>query len=53
MTRGILATGLKMFDSLASTWRHGTYDRLMLHLPAAAPVLKGLLDGPRSGSFFI
>ncbi|CAD6237689.1 unnamed protein product [Miscanthus lutarioriparius] len=31
--RGVPATVLEMSDSLASTWRHRTYDRLTLHLP--------------------
>ncbi|PUZ55611.1 hypothetical protein GQ55_5G226100 [Panicum hallii var. hallii] len=31
--RGVPATVLEMADSLASTWRHRTYDRLTLHLP--------------------
>jgi indole-3-pyruvate monooxygenase len=30
---GVPATVLEMSDSLASTWRHRTYDRLTLHLP--------------------
>ncbi|KAJ1284533.1 hypothetical protein BS78_03G211200 [Paspalum vaginatum] len=32
-SRGVPATVLEMSDSLASTWRHRTYDRLTLHLP--------------------
>ncbi|CAL4948478.1 unnamed protein product [Urochloa decumbens] len=31
--RGVPATVFEMSDSLASTWRHRTYDRLTLHLP--------------------
>lgn len=31
--RGVPSTVLEMSDSLASTWRHRTYDRLTLHLP--------------------
>jgi indole-3-pyruvate monooxygenase len=31
--RGVPATVLEMSDSLMSTWRHRTYDRLTLHLP--------------------
>ncbi|KAL6615675.1 hypothetical protein ACP70R_037945 [Stipagrostis hirtigluma subsp. patula] len=31
--RGVPATVLEMSDSLASTWRDRTYDRLTLHLP--------------------
>ncbi|XP_062208512.1 indole-3-pyruvate monooxygenase YUCCA1-like [Phragmites australis] len=31
--RDVPATVLEMSDSLASTWRHRTYDRLTLHLP--------------------
>ncbi|XP_062185330.1 indole-3-pyruvate monooxygenase YUCCA1-like isoform X1 [Phragmites australis] len=30
---GVPANVLEMSDSLASTWRHRTYDRLTLHLP--------------------
>ncbi|WVZ69480.1 hypothetical protein U9M48_018256 [Paspalum notatum var. saurae] len=32
-SRGVPATVLEMSDSLVSTWRHRTYDRLTLHLP--------------------
>jgi hypothetical protein len=33
LPRGVPTMVLEMFDSLASTWCHRTYDRLTLHLP--------------------
>ncbi|PWZ12454.1 putative indole-3-pyruvate monooxygenase YUCCA4 [Zea mays] len=55
--RGVPATVLEMSDSLASTWRHRTYDRLTLHLPKRfcelplLPFPRGYPAYPSKGQF--